>query len=379
MMQRTALMTMVVAAGGLFAQQPQVLVTGLQTPQKLILTPKGNFLVTEPSMTANAGRVSFVTRGGSRWSLLEGLPSGVEVTAQYGSGPGGIALRDRTLYVAIGSGDAERRGTPATTSMFNPAGLSSPLFSSILKFQFGADIDNLTATFKVTAQTQQQVADGEEVTLSDGAGGTVRVSLLADFPDAVADPNTVYRFSNPWGLTLTPDGSALYMTDASQNALLRIDTSTGRWQRLVRFPPGRNTTPVGPPVIDAVPTSVRTWGNSLLVSQLTGFPFLSQAANVYLVNPETRTFSPFIYQLSSATDMLVRDRPTQARAQFFTLEFSLAMSATPPGPGRLTRWDTETPVIMSATLAAPVSMALDEQTNTVFVLTLIGQILAFQL
>ena len=34
--------------------QPQTLATGLQSPVKLILTPKGNFLVTETSMNPNA-------------------------------------------------------------------------------------------------------------------------------------------------------------------------------------------------------------------------------------------------------------------------------------------------------------------------------------
>ena len=73
--------------------QPQTLITGLQSPVKLILTPRGNFLVTETSMSTNSGRVSFVSRAGVRRSLIEGLPSGTEVTLAGGSGPAAMALR----------------------------------------------------------------------------------------------------------------------------------------------------------------------------------------------------------------------------------------------------------------------------------------------
>ena len=90
--------------------QPQTLVTGLQSPVNMILTPRGNFLITETSMSPNAGRLSFVSRAGVRRSLLEGLPSGTEVTLAGGSGPAAMALRDRTLYLSIGPGDSERAG-----------------------------------------------------------------------------------------------------------------------------------------------------------------------------------------------------------------------------------------------------------------------------
>ena len=60
----------------LLAQQPQEIITGLQTPQKVILTPGGSLLVSEPNMAVNSGRVSRVSRAGARQSLLEALPSG---------------------------------------------------------------------------------------------------------------------------------------------------------------------------------------------------------------------------------------------------------------------------------------------------------------
>ncbi len=164
----------------------------------------------------------------------------------------------------------------------------------MLEIRFSADVDAISGTFRMTAQHQQALNDGGEVELAD-AGATARISLLTRFPIAEPHPAAVYKFSNPWGLALSEDGRNLYLTDASQNCLLRIDTATGRWQRLARFGPFRNPTTVGPPVVDAVPTSVRIYGDSVLVSFLSGFPFASANGRVLIVNPETgaltRSFS----------------------------------------------------------------------------------------
>jgi hypothetical protein len=351
--------------------QPQTLVTGLQAPVKMILTPRGNFLVTETSMSPNSGRLSFVSRAGVRRSLIEGLPSGTEVTLAGGSGPSAMALRDRTLYLCIGPGDIERAGAAPGTSTLNPQSASSPIFSSVLEIRFSADVDAIGGTFRMTAQHQQALNDGGEVELAD-AGATARISLLTRFPIAEPHPAAVYKFSNPWGLALSEDGRNLYLTDASQNCLLRIDPTTGRWRRLARFGPLPNPTPVGPPVVDAVPTSVRIYGNSVLVSFLSGFPFAGGNGRVLIVNPETGAADPFIFNLTSATDVLWRPRPG-GRAQFFVLEFSANQSATPAPPGRLLRFDAADPQV-AGTFITPVSMVFDEATSELFVLELRGQI-----
>jgi hypothetical protein len=356
---------------------PTTLVTGLRTPQDLLLTPRGNFLVSEPNTAINSGRVSFVSRSGQRRSLFEGLPSGTEVTGG-GSGPSAMVLRERTLYLTIGGGDVERTTAVPRVSAHNPEGISSPIFSSVLAIHFSADIDTITGTFTLTPAMQALMADGLEVTVNDGAGATARLSVLADFPNSMPDANVVYRFSNPWGMTLAPDGVTLIVADASMNALVRIDTATGRWQRVVKFPPIPNSTPVGPPMIDAVPTTVRYFGNDILVSTLTGFPFVEGAARVSLVNGSTGVISPFINNLTTVTDVVILPKPG-ARPVFFTLEFSLAFTATPRGPGRLLRFDSPTPTLMSATLPVPVSMVIDESTNSLFVLSLAGMILEFKI
>jgi hypothetical protein len=358
--------------------QPQVLVTGLQGPNKIILTPRGNLLVTETSMAPNQGRISFVSRSGTRRSLVEGLPSGKEVTLEGGSGPSAMALRERTLYFTLGAGDSERRGTVPGTSIHNPEGRSSPLFCSLLEMRFSVEPDLILGTFRMTAENQQAIADGRTVELSDGSGGTAQVSLLARFPLSEPDRNAIYKFSNPWGLAFTPDGLGLYMTDASQNSLTRVDLATGRWQRMMRFAPVPNPTPVGAPVLDAVPTSVRTYGDQLLVSMLTGYPFVPGNSRVMIIDPATGTSQPFMFDLTSITDVLWRARPN-ARPQFFVLEFSANQGATPAPPGRLLRFDTENATVAAAPLITPVSLAFDEATQDLFILELRGQILRLRI
>ena len=358
--------------------QPQVLVTGLQGPNKIILTPRGNLLVSETNMAPNLGRISFVTRSGTRRSLIEGLPSGTEVTMSGGSGPSAMALRDRTLYFTVGPGDSERRGTAPGTSIHNPEGRSSPLNSVLLEMRLSVEPDLILGTFRMTPENQLAIADGRTVELSDGSGGTAQLSMLSRFPLSEPDRNAIYKFSNPWGLTFTPDGLGLYMADASQNSVTRVDLATGKWQRLMRFAPVPNPTPVGAPVLDAVPTSVRTYGDQLLVSLLTGFPFVPGNSRVMLVDPVTGTSQQFMFDLTSVTDVLWRPRPN-ARPQFFVLEFSANQSATPAPPGRLLRFDTENATVAAAPLITPVSLAFDEATQDLFILELRGQILRLQL
>jgi hypothetical protein len=80
----------------------------LQRPAKLIHTPLGNLLIAEvgtPSAAANTGRVSIVDRNGNRRTLVDGLPSAPTNAANTPSGPSGLYLAGRTLFVVIGEGN----------------------------------------------------------------------------------------------------------------------------------------------------------------------------------------------------------------------------------------------------------------------------------
>jgi len=112
----------------------------------------------------------------------------------------------------------------------------------------------------------------------------------------------------------------------------QVDIVTGRKRTLVQFPsfPNFGTSP--PPVVDAVPDSVRAYGNQLLVTFLTGFPFSNGDAKVLLVDPATGATAPFISWLNSAIDIVYRPRAAGERPQFFVLEYQYEFPGRGTGP-----------------------------------------------
>ncbi|MFN7925311.1 MAG: ScyD/ScyE family protein [Bryobacteraceae bacterium] len=370
---RIVLFAAVTAAGVIAQAPPRVVAAGLQAPQKLALTAGGNFLVTEGGEKPNEGRVSIVTRAGARRSLIEGLPTGVSPEGEA-SGPTGIALRGRTLYVAIGVGDAEVDGPRPGSAVFSPKGPSSPLFSSVLVFELSGDADAASAPFRMTPAQHMALAVGDEIELDNGAGANARASMLVNFVDAIPDPGAIYRFSNPWGIEVSADGNTLWVADASMDVVWRVDTRTGRPRMAGALPRQNNPTPVGGPIIDSVPTAVHSCGGELLVSQLTGFPFLSNAARIHALDTERRTFAPFIANLS-----LVTDFACTGSSELFVLEMSGNFLAQPPAPGRLLRYSSPQPTVVSNAVILPVGLAYDEARRSVYVLELTGRLLEFAL
>jgi hypothetical protein len=117
---------------------------------------------------------------------------------------------------------------------------------------------------------------------------------------------------------------------------------------------------------------VRIYGDSVLVSFLSGFPFAIGNGRVMNVNPETGAAETFMFDLTSVTDVLWRP-VAGSRPQFFVLEFSTNQSANPAPPGRLLRFDGAEPQV-AGSFITPVSMVFDESTSELFILELRGQI-----
>jgi hypothetical protein len=288
-----------------------------------------------------------------------------------------MALNGRTLYFALGAGDSERRGQPPT-SIHNPAGPSSPLFASILEVRFASDVDTITAPFRMTAANQLALTDGNTIEMDNGAGAKAQVSVLTRFPISEPQPGVIYRFANIWGMALTPDGKTMYVNDASMDSTAVVDTATGRWRRIARFPRTPNPSNVGPPMMDAVPTNVRIYGDQVLVSFLSGFPFVPGFARVMALNPGTGAAEPFISAVTSVTDVLYRPRP-DGPSEFYVLEFSANQSAMPPPPGRLLKYTSPVPTVAAAPLITPVSLAYDDSTKDLYILELRGRIARLRL
>src|SRR5437764_927242 len=124
------------------------LTTGLEGPQGITFSKKGNLVVSETGTTSpNTGRISIVDLTGKRRTLIDGLPSGISSEGGVPSGPSGLFLRGRTLYLAIGVGDSVMAGPAPQSTAPNP-NPSSPLFSSVLAIHFSANVEKNTTGFK---------------------------------------------------------------------------------------------------------------------------------------------------------------------------------------------------------------------------------------
>ncbi len=184
-------------------------------------------------LTPNTGRISIVGLNGTRRTLLDGLPSGLNDVNEP-SGPAGLFMTGRTLYVAVGIGDSFLPGTFVPNP--NP---SSPLFSSVLAVHFSADIEKTTEGFTLSPVDQQALARGQKLTLSTDGRDHVTVELVADFPNLIPDPTfpSGFRGSNPFDLVAV--GDRLYVTDGGQNSGLARRHSHGSVldaRRLPQYP-----------------------------------------------------------------------------------------------------------------------------------------------
>ena len=364
-------LTMALAGAGVKAQCPApVFASGLRAPAKIIFSQKGNLLVAEGGTAApNTGRISIIdpTSGAAR-TLLDGLPSALNLLGEQPapSGPSGLAMRGRTLYVTIGSGNVTLPGPAPGSEVPNP-NVSSQLFSSVLEVNFSAHAEMTTTGFTLTAADQLALKAGQTLTLDNGGGDKLTVRLLADFPDYVPAPRPDFPAnvvsSNPFGVVVS--GGQLFVVDASFNLVATVDIETGATGTLTTFANVPNTLPFGPPTVQPVPDSIHLFGDQLLVTYLTGFPFGPGAAQVRAVDPATGGSAPLITGLTAAIDVL----PVNTRGgatQFLVLEFGGAGLAQ---PGRLLLFTSPTaaPTVISGCLITPTSMALDEKTGALFV------------
>ena len=359
---------------------------GLQGPSKIIQTALGNLIVAENgTLEPNSGRISIVGLDGGRRSLLEGLPSGINSNGDN-SGPSGLFLRGRTLYIVNGEGDATLPGPIPGTELPNLSP-SSPIISSILALHFSARTEKITKGFKLSLADHQALKDGSRLSLSNGEGDKITLGLVVDFPNYVSNPLPFFppnvAHSNPYGLIVTeerekgePHGEherkdedevTLYVVDAGLNALLKVDIESGATSILTNFPsiPNPLFPGLGGPFIESVPTSIREFDNRFLVTLLRGFPFLPGNAAVMKVRPFTGGQQQFIGGLTSAIDVLpVR---TWGRTHFLTLEISTNLLVG--DPGRLQRFSSPAGpgTVISKCLIGPSAMVRDSRKGVLYV------------
>jgi hypothetical protein len=346
--------------------------SGLIAPTKSVLTARGNLLVAEQGSGINAGRLSLVDRKtGTRRTILDGLPGAINFNGGEASqsGPSGLALSGDTLYLTIGLGDATGPGPVPGSEMENPTP-ASPILSSVLSIRASAGVETGMGSFTLTLAHHTLLKSGGQVVLTDTHGNTLTIELVFDFPNFVAEPRPDFaanvRGSNPFGVARS--GNLLYVNDAGLNLVKVVGITSHSSATLTTFAPiPRSTTvPPGPPVMDAVPDTVRLYGDQLLVTLLTGFPFESGKAEVRKIDLVGGSTTTFISGLTTLIDVNPVKRGSNPD-QFLVLEFSTNMLSG--APGRLLLFNTPAgpPAVIASPLISPTSITRDRQTGDVFI------------
>jgi hypothetical protein len=283
----------------------------------------------------------------------------------------------------------------------NPNGLSSPIFSSIIRARFTPVPDGIRSGFELSADDIQSLADGKEITLHNDNEESVELLLLVDFRDIAPDPRLRVRNANPFAATMTgtllgadltefgfggqsiesvnffarlnpntPVGrrleerSKIFVVDAGMNTVTEVSAATGYAKVITRFPAIPNTLfpGLGGPVTDPVPTSIvpRADG-TFLVTTLGGFPFASGSSKVHTVNPTTGAFTPLIEGLTSATNVI------EVGGAIYVLELSTNLLGG--APGRLLRFasPSATPTVVVGGLIGPTGLAYEPSRNELIV------------
>ena len=357
------------------------LISGLRGPLGTALSNQGNLLVSETGTSAqNSGRISILDASGNRRTLLDGLPSAINDVNEP-SGPAGLFMRGRILYVAIGVGDVGRPGPAPGTTIPNPAGPSSPIFSSVLAIQFSANTENITTGFTLTFADQQALASGQSVTLSNGHGDKIMIQSVADFPNFIPFPLPFFppnvQLSNPFQLLAVEDN--LYVTDGGRNLVWHVDLPTGSVSTLVTFPnipnPLFGIVPAGGPTLDAVPTGIAFSDDHLLVTLFRGAPFPPGTSTVEQIDPLTGSDTSFITGLKTAIDVLpiVEDEDTD----YLVLQHA-SVGPFFGSPGLVLRFETPAgpPTVVANCLTLPTTMTLNKKNGTLYVSELGGRIVA---
>lgn len=353
-------------ATALMAQSPPF-ATGLRAPLEPAFTRNGNLIISEAGNGPNTGRISLVDRiTGQRRTLVDAMPSGIfNLTPPAPSGPAGLALQGNTLYVTIGNGDSVQPGTAPGSELANP-NPSSPILSSVLSLQPNEPLDAIEGGFLLQRSQHDLLKSGETVTLTNGAGEELAIRLVVDFPNYTSEPRPDeplnVRLANIFGVAAL--GQTLYVVDASQNRINKVDVNTGAYTTLTTFAKVANPTPVGPPFIDPVPNSVRFRGGQLLVTLLTGFPFPAGQAQVRTVDLNTGTNELLVSGLTSALDVFPLG--SAPASPMVVVEFSTSQLQGAPGRVRMVGPGAP-PVLIAEGLITPTGIAVDQRSGEIFV------------
>jgi len=128
--------------------------------------------------------------------------------------------------------------------------------------------------------------------------------------DFIIDTGASHLYNLTWG----PDGD-LFFADAAANAIIRRKSSNGALTIFTEFPQLKNTAPVGPPMVDFVPTGITYDGTKFLVSSLSGFPFGEGNAAIYQLGMDGKP-APYKTGFTALTDLVLTPSNKPLAIQF---------------------------------------------------------------
>ena len=209
------------------------LASGLENPMGLGTDRQGNIWVTTTGTGVDDAKVIVIKPNGEKYDAIINLSSFINKLSGELHGAAHLLLDKGILYVLSGNYLYK-----ANVTNFKPG--DTPLDAATIPFE---DIGAFVLSY--------------------------------DFINDAED-------THPYNLTKGPGGD-LFIADAGANAILHR-TSPGVYSVLAEIPGYTNPTPVGPPVVQSVPTSLLYDGHQFLVTTLTGFPFLDGQATVFKVS-----------------------------------------------------------------------------------------------
>ena len=210
-----------------------VVASGLTNPMGVDVDAADNIWVSEAGTGANDGRVLMIKPNGKTYIAIEHLSGFINEGSGEPQGAAHILVDGNTLYILSGASLYR-----ADVSSFKPGDV--PINASKL--------------------------------LREDVGSFV---IKYPFKNNAHD-------THPYNLTKGPDGD-IYIADAGANAIIHR-LSAGKYSVLAEIPGFANPTPVGPPMVQPVPTGLFFDGQNFLVTTLTGFPFIAGKAVVYKVS-----------------------------------------------------------------------------------------------
>ncbi len=366
-----AALTVALSGLSIAAQTVSVLTSGLKRPAKVILTEQGNLIIAEEGTGIHDGRISIINpKTGVRRTLLDGLPSAAG-RFNLPQGPSGLVMRGRTLYFTIGEGNPTVACPPPCTEIPNPAGASSPIFSSALALHFSAEAEMVTSGFAIMPSDDLALKNGERLTFDAGGGDKATLRLVADFPDVSPDPipgaPENVAASNPFGIEII--ANHVYVVDGGNNNVWKADINSGEIEPLVTFP---TLIQAGGQRREAVPAGIRVYDKQLLVALFRGGSDSALGAGlgeIRIVDPQTGSDAPFFAGMTSPIDVLpVR---TEGNPDYFhVLQFGVFAPPIGPGnmPTRLLRFDSPaTPPVSSFVVSGfATSMSRNAETGDLF-------------